>query len=80
MFTNNGTQNPSKKHRILWSIILIIFSIGILLLGNAKEDINILIAMQKLLIITSLPFSILMVFMIVLFIRDFKGNKKTLNH
>ena len=80
MFTNNGTQHPSKKHRILWSIILTIFSIGILLLGNAKEDINILIAMQKLLIITSLPFSILMVFMIVLFIRDFKGNKKTLNH
>ncbi len=76
MFTDNGKQIPSKKHRILWSIILLIFSIGIILLGNAKEDINVLIAMQKLLIITSLPFSLLMVVMIILFIRDFKNNIK----
>ncbi|TYP70879.1 BCCT family transporter [Aquimarina intermedia] len=71
MFTDKGTPEPSKRHRLLWSIILTIFSIGILLLGNAKADINVLIAMQKLLIITSLPFALLMVVMIGLFIRDF---------
>lgn len=76
MFTDNGKQEPSKKHRLLWSIILTIFSIGIILLGNAKTDINVLIAMQKLLIITSLPFSLLMVVMIVLFIRDFRKKQE----
>lgn len=75
MFTDNGKQNPSKKHRLLWSIILLIFSIGIILLGNAKSDINVLIAMQKLLIITSLPFSLLMVLMIILFIWDYRKNR-----
>ncbi len=76
MFTDDGKQEPSKKHRLLWSVILLIFSIGIILLGNAKADINVLIAMQKLLIITSLPFSLLMVVMIVLFIRDFRKNQE----
>ncbi|MEB3344553.1 BCCT family transporter [Aquimarina gracilis] len=76
MFTDNGKQDPSKKHRLLWSIILLIFSIGIILLGNVKAGINVLIAMQKLLIITSLPFSLLMVLMIVLFIRDFRKRQE----
>ncbi|GAA3514608.1 BCCT family transporter [Aquimarina addita] len=78
MFTDHGKQNPSKKHRILWSIILTIFAIGILLLGNIREDIDVLIAMQKLLIITSLPFSLFMVIMILLFIKDFKKEEDTI--
>ncbi|KAA1245660.1 BCCT family transporter [Aquimarina sp. RZ0] len=76
MFTDNGKQTPSKKHRILWSIILTIFAIGIILLGNSRDDINILVAMQKLLIITSLPFSLLMVLMIILFLRDYMRKEK----
>ncbi len=76
MFTDNGKQEPSKKHRLLWSVILTIFSIGIILLGNVKEDINVLIAMQKLLIITSLPFSLLMIVMIILFIYDFRKKQQ----
>ncbi|MEW7292627.1 BCCT family transporter [Aquimarina sp. 2304DJ70-9] len=76
MFTDGGKQQPSKRHRLLWSIILTIFSIGIILLGNAKTDINVLIAMQKLLIITSLPFSLLMVVMIILFIYDFRKKQQ----
>jgi len=75
MFTDHGKQNPSKKHRLLWSIVLTIFAIGIILLGNAKEDINVLTAMQKLLIITSLPFSLLMVLMVCLFLIDFRKKK-----
>ncbi|MBW1295577.1 BCCT family transporter [Aquimarina litoralis] len=75
MFTDHGKQHPSKKHRLLWSIVLTIFAIGILLLGNAKEDINVLTAMQKLLIITSLPFSLLMVVMMVLFFLDFRKTR-----
>ncbi|WP_103070772.1 BCCT family transporter [Aquimarina sediminis] len=77
MFTDNGKQEPSKKHRLLWSIILVIFSVGIVLLGNSRTDINVLIAMQKLLIITSLPFALLMVAMIGLFIKDFIKKQET---
>lgn len=77
MFTDNGKLTPSKKHRLLWSITLTIFSIGIILLGNIKTDISVLIAMQKLLIITSLPFSFLMVIMIILFIYDFRKRQET---
>ena len=76
MFTDKGSQNPSKKHRLLWGIILIIFSVGIILLGHAKEDSDVLIAMQKLLIITSLPLSLLMVVMIVLWLRELALHKK----
>ncbi len=77
MFTDDGKQEPSKKHRLLWSIIVLIFSIGIILLGNVKAEINVLVAMQKLLIITSLPFSILMVIMIILFILDYRKKHDT---
>ncbi|WP_239990694.1 BCCT family transporter [Marixanthomonas ophiurae] len=76
MFTDKGSQNPNKKQRLLWGIILIIFSVGIVLLGHAKEDSNVLIAMQKLLIITSLPLSLLMVLMIGLWLRDLVNHKK----
>ncbi len=71
MFTDGGNHTPAKKHRILWSIILTLFAIGILLLGNSKADSNILVATQKLLIITSLPFALLMIVMSVLFLKDF---------
>ena len=76
MFTDKGSQNPSKKQRLLWGVILIIFSVGIVLLGHAKEDSDVLIAMQKLLIITSLPLSLLMVLMIVLWLRDLANHQK----
>ena len=76
MFTDKGKRNPSRKQRLLWGIILIIFSVGIVLLGHAKEDSDVLIAMQKLLIITSLPLSLFMVVMIGLWLRDLAIHKK----
>ena len=76
MFTDKGKRNPSRKQRLLWGIILIIFSVGIVLLGHAKEDSDVLIAMQKLLIITSLPLSLFMVVMIGLWLWDLAIHKK----
>ena len=76
MFTDKGKRNPSRKQRLLWGIILIIFSVGIVLLGHAKEDSDVLIAMQKLLIITSLPLSLFMVVMIGLWLRNLAIHKK----
>lgn len=76
MFTDKGNPNPSKKHRWLWGIILTIFCAGIVLLGHAKVDTNVLTAVQKLLIITSLPLSLLMILMIGLWVYDIQNLAK----
>lgn len=69
MFTDHGNQTPSKNHRIIWGIIIPIVTISLVLLGNIFPEINVLDAMSKLLIITSLPFAILTVIMVTLFIQ-----------
>ncbi len=68
MFTDRGNQTPSKKHRIIWGIIIPIVACSLVLLGNIFPEINVLDAMSKLLIITSLPFAILTVVMVALFV------------
>lgn len=70
MFTDKGNQNPKKFHRILWAIFLLIFTIAILFLGEAKPHIDVLVALQKLLIVTSLPFSLLLVIAAIIFLVD----------
>lgn len=70
MFTDNGNKNPSKKHRILWSFIILIAASALLLLGNAKPEIDVLTAVQKLLIITSLPFAFFILAMAFAFLKE----------
>lgn len=69
MFTDDGNAEPKRSHRLIWSISMVIFAIAILLLGQAKPDIDVLTALQKLLIITSLPFALLMPIMSFIFLR-----------
>lgn len=71
MFTDKGNKMPSKKHRLIWSVFIAFFTIAILMLGDARPDTDVLQALQKILIITSLPFAIFMVIMAVLFLKDF---------
>lgn len=70
MFTDSGKRNPSKKHRLLWSLIILIATIALLVLGDVKPEIDILTAAQKLLIITSLPFAFFSILMALVFIKD----------
>ncbi len=81
MFTDNGKAEPKRSHRLIWSVCIVIFAIAILLLGQAKPDIDVLVALQKLLIITSLPFALLMPIMSFVFLRkiylDRKNNVKS---
>jgi len=70
MFTDDGEKNPSKKHRLIWSVFIAIFAIAIVILGNAKPNIDVLTALQKLLIITSLPFALFIVIMTAVFLKD----------
>ncbi|MEO9511937.1 MAG: BCCT family transporter [Flavobacteriaceae bacterium] len=75
MFTDKGNPKPAKKHRLLWSICILLAVMALILLGNAKPGINVLVAVQKMLIITSLPFALFMVLMAVIFIRSLNKSK-----
>lgn len=75
MFTDKGNENPSKRHRLIWSICLALFSAAIVILGNVRADVNVLIALQKLLIITSLPFALFMLLMVFLFVQHLVKNR-----
>jgi len=73
MFTDNGNPKPHKKHRLWWSVFILLATLAVILLGNAKPDIDVLVAVQKLLIITSLPFAFFMVFMGAVFLTGFRN-------
>lgn len=72
MFTDKGKTEPSKKYRFAWAAVIFIFCEAIILLGAARQDTNVLTAMQKLLIITSLPFAFFTILISILFIRKLK--------
>ncbi len=67
MFTDRGNQEPSKKYRLAWAILILIFCEAIIVLGKVKPNSNVLTAMQKFLIITSLPFAFFSALIIILF-------------
>lgn len=70
MFSDKGKEHPEKKLRLFWAVLIFIFSEAIIILGNIKPESDVLTAMQKLLIITSLPFAFLTVAMMVLFLNQ----------
>ncbi|NIJ46418.1 glycine betaine transporter [Wenyingzhuangia heitensis] len=76
MFTDKGSKNPSKTHRVIWAVFILLATIALVLLGNIKANINVLETVQRLLIITSLPFSFLIVLMLIYFVRDLKKNSQ----
>ncbi|WP_405291501.1 BCCT family transporter [Algibacter sp. Ld11] len=75
MFTDKGARNPSKIHRVIWSVFILLATIALVLLGNIKPHVNVLEAAQRLLIITSLPFLFFIIVMLGYFIKDIKQNK-----
>lgn len=75
MFTDKGKQQPKKSHRLIWAVFILLASIALLLLGNSRPEINVLVALQKLLIITSLPFSFLLLLMTGIFVKKLISDK-----
>ncbi|NAY92959.1 BCCT family transporter [Muricauda sp. JGD-17] len=75
MFTDKGNPNPDRKHRLIWSVLILFTTLALILLGYAKSDIDVLVAVQKLLIVTSLPFAFFMVFMVAVFLTGFGKGK-----
>lgn len=77
MFTDYGHTEPKKKYRLIWAVLIFVFCEAIIILGQVKPDSNVLTAMQKFLIISSLPFAILSVVIIILFSRKlFRRDKQ----
>ncbi len=64
MFSDNGNENPSKKHKLIWGIIITATAIGLTAVGSK----NLLNAISNLLIIMALPFSVVYLYIIVQFI------------
>ncbi|MBD0778141.1 BCCT family transporter [Maribacter sp. ANRC-HE7] len=70
MFTDQGRKTPAKSHRLLWSVFILLAIMALLWLSSSKPEIDILIVVQKVLIITSLPFALFMVVMTGIFLRN----------
>lgn len=78
MFTDNGNRNPAKKHRYIWGIFLPVFGCSMLLLGNKLANLDLLGAMTKLIVITSLPYAFLTILISSIFIRSLIYSKEEL--
>ncbi|MGY5848944.1 BCCT family transporter [Salegentibacter sp. F14] len=70
MFSDKGRENPDRKYRLIWAVIILIFSEAVIILGNVKPDSNVLMAMQKFLIISSLPFAFFTAGIMILFLKE----------
>ena len=69
MFTSKGSEDPKRRYRLIWALIILIFSEAIIVLGNIKPESNVLTAMQKFLIIGSLPFAFFTAIVMILLTR-----------
>ena len=69
MFTSKGSENPKRRYRLIWAIIILIFSEAVIILGNIKPETNVLTAMQKFLIIGSLPLAFFTMIVMILLTR-----------
>ncbi len=67
MFTDRGKLIPRKSHRLLWAALILFSCMALLVLGNIRSDIDVLVAAQKILIITSLPFAAFLMVMVGIF-------------
>ena len=69
MFTDKGKEEPRRKFRLIWAVLIFIFCEAIIVLGHVRPNSDVLTAMQKFLIISSLPFAFLTGGMLFLFFR-----------
>lgn len=77
MLSDKGKQNPLNSHKIIWSVFCFMLCLGFLYIGYVLPDQDVLTTVSKILIIISLPFAILSVLMLWLFLRQHQTNKHT---
>ncbi|WP_224483750.1 BCCT family transporter [Robertkochia aurantiaca] len=75
MFSDRGVTDPNKKHRLLWSVLMALTGIGLLILSNVRQEIDVLNILQIMLIVTSLPFSFFIPYITFHFVRELSTKK-----
>lgn len=75
MFTDKGSLNPKKSHRVIWGSTIGILTSLLLIVGKD----SLLQATSQLLILFAIPFSLLYLLMIMLFITDIFRNSGFFN-
>jgi glycine betaine transporter len=80
MFSDLTNINPSHTHKWIWGVLLFLVTLGFLILGKFSQASNVLDAVQKLLIISSLALAMLSILLIGGFTRsllqDYKPRPK----
>ncbi|SFJ66635.1 glycine betaine transporter [Halobacillus dabanensis] len=71
MMTTNGSQNPSRQIKVTWGIYLSITALALLYSGGLQ-------ALQNTMIIAALPFSVIMAFMVISFLKSLNQEAKEL--
>lgn len=77
MFSDKGKFHPNKKHRLVWAVLLAVTGVSLLVLGSVRKDIDVLNILQILLIVTSLPFALLIPLITFYFLSGIR--KKDIN-
>lgn len=77
MFSSRGREHPKKKFRLIWAVVIFIFSEAIIVLSNIKPEADVLSTMQKFLIIVSLPFAFFTVLVIILLSKIMFSSKRS---
>ena len=65
MFSDNGNENPSRNHKVIWGIIITATALGLTSLGT-NDMLN---GISNMLIIMALPFSFLYLYSIIMFFK-----------
>jgi glycine betaine transporter len=73
MFSDNGNENPSKRHKLVWGFIITATALGLTAIGTSE----LLNGISNLLVIMALPFSFFyMAILFFLFLKNIIINKE----
>jgi len=73
MFSDNGNENPSKRHKLGWGFIITATALGLTAIGTSE----LLNGISNLLVIMALPFSFLYGSIVFLFFKNIIINKES---
>ncbi|UBH06661.1 choline transporter [Leucobacter sp. Psy1] len=76
MLTTRGDQSPSRWVVIFWGLVMSGIAVVMLLLGDATA----LEGLQQLVIVTAVPFAIIMILIIIAWFKDLRTDPYTLRH
>ena len=75
MFSDKGKQDPLDSHKIIWSVFCFLVCLSFLYIGFVLPDQDVLSTVSKILIIVSMPFALLSLFMLWRFIKQHMSKK-----